>query len=302
MTLGGHFWTIASHLRHRFRPAPIAGEPWSAPVIDPQAGELLLTGTYHRGGGDLALLLVHGLGGSSDSAYMLATAAAAIDRDLAVLRINLRGADRLGADIYHAGLTADLRAALASPELAGRRVAVIGFSLGGHVSLRLAAERPGGVAAVCSICAPLDLAAGAGHIDRRRSWVYRRHLLRGLREIHARALGGRSPVPLTAAAARRIATLREWDDRIVAARFGFAEADDYYARMSARPVLGEIRCPALIAWAPGDPMVPPRVARPPDRLGPAVETAVLVPGGHVAFPAAVRVEERILDWVASATR
>lgn len=49
------------------------------------------------------------------------------------LRLNLRGADRMGEDGYHAGLTADLAAALASPELADyRSVGVLGFSLGGH--------------------------------------------------------------------------------------------------------------------------------------------------------------------------
>lgn len=295
MSLSGHFWTIAAHLRAQLRPVELGGQPWSARVDDPDLGAIELTGARHPGGHEVALLLVHGLGGCSDSPYVVRMAAAAIDAGHPVVRMNLRGADRRGADIYHAGLTADVRAALDSPELAGRTRAVIGFSLGGHVSLRLAAERPDGLAAVCSICAPLDLAAGADHIDRSRSWVYRRHLFRGLREIHAGAhQRGRHAV--SPRAARRIATLREWDDRIVAARFGFDGAADYYARMSAGPVLNDIECPALIAWAPGDPMVPPGVARPAASID-SVESLRLAPGGHVGFPDSLGLERQVLDWV-----
>lgn len=275
---------------------------WRARVVDPAAGDLELSGIYHPGTSErVPLLLVHGLGGSADSGYVRRLAAAASERGHPTVRINLRGADRSGADIYHAGLTGDLAAALESPELAGGPVAVIGFSLGGHVTLRFAAERPARLAAACAVCAPLDLAAGADHIDRRRSWVYRRHLLRGLREIHAAAVAGGAPVPGSAELAASITTLREWDERIVAPRFGFAGAADYYRRMSARPVLGEIACPALIAWAPGDPMVPPPVSAPPASSGPLVETRALAPGGHVGFPRRLGVEAAILDWISVVT-
>lgn len=295
-------WTVASHVADRLRPPALAGgRPWQTVVTDRDAGDVELSGVYHAGSDRLPVVLVHGLGGSVDSGYVRRAAAAASERGHPVLRLNLRGADRRGADIYHAGLTADVRAALASAELAGKPAAVIGFSLGGHVTLRLAAERPAGLAAAVALCAPLDLAAGADHIDRRRSWIYRRHLLRGLREIHAAALAAGAPVPCTAQDAAAITGLREWDDRVVAPRFGFAGAADYYRQMSAGPVLGDIDCPALIAWAPGDPMVPPPVCVPPRRCGRAVQTRTLAPGGHVGFPRRLAVERSILDWIAEVT-
>ena len=57
------------------------------------------------------------------------------------MRFNMRGADRSGEDVYHAGTTEDLRAMLRSPALARfRRIHVIGFSLGGHILIRWATE------------------------------------------------------------------------------------------------------------------------------------------------------------------
>ena len=84
-------------------------------------------------------LVVHGLGSEIDAPYVVAAAQAAEARGLSCLRLYLRGADRKGEDFYHAGLTADLHAALASPTLASYdRVFVLGYSLGGHVTLRYA--------------------------------------------------------------------------------------------------------------------------------------------------------------------
>ena len=76
-------------------------------------------GLYAAGKAELpALLIVHGLGGSAKSPYTAKAAHAAAAAGLSSLRLNLRGADLLGEDYYHAGMTADLAAAIASPELA----------------------------------------------------------------------------------------------------------------------------------------------------------------------------------------
>ena len=53
-------------------------------------------------------MIVHGLGGSATSYYARKAALAAAHAELDSLRLNLRGADRGGADYYHAGLTEDL--------------------------------------------------------------------------------------------------------------------------------------------------------------------------------------------------
>ena len=61
-------------------------------------------------------------------------------------------ADGRGEDFYHAGLTVDLEAAIASPELARyQRILILGYSLGGHVVLRYAANPNGSVADIAAV-------------------------------------------------------------------------------------------------------------------------------------------------------
>ncbi len=304
MSLPGHFWTIAPRLRHGLRPRQVPEpRPWQTLLTDPEAGEVPVTGLLRElPGSEELLLLVHGLGGSTESHYMLRAAVAAESAGLSCLRINLRGCDRRSADFYHAGLTADLHAALASEGLARyRRVYVLGYSLGGHVVLKLGTEAGDArLAAVAAVCAPLDLALSQKEIDAPAIWIYRRYLLASLNAIYA-AAAARQPrwrLPLAVEEALRIRTIREWDDRIVAPRHGFADAGDYYARASVAPRLPALRVPALLLCGEGDPMVPARAVRAAlaGRSSP-LEVRWLARGGHVSFPAELGVDTEVLGWL-----
>jgi predicted alpha/beta-fold hydrolase len=301
MGLAAHLRTIGPRLRHQLAPSPAPpSQPWQTVVDDPVAGAVRLTGRLSDvPGSDELVLLVHGLGGCTESHYMPGGAWSAVGEGLSCLRLNLRGADRLGDDFYHAGLAADLHAALASVELARyRRFYAVGYSLGGHVVLRLATEdhdpRLCGVAAVC---APVDLALAVEQIEKPWAWGYRQYLLGNLKRIYA-AVAERRPVPLPVEAARRIRSIVEWDERIVAPRHGFASAADYYQRMSVAGRLDRLGVPALLLNSLDDPMVPargvrPAVANPPERL----TVRFLAGGGHVAFPHRLEVDRRVLGWL-----
>ncbi|MBW8874272.1 MAG: alpha/beta fold hydrolase [Acidobacteria bacterium] len=308
MTLLGHYWTIAPRLRHSVRPlqAP-EWRPWGSSLEDPVTGRVPVTGRLRElPGSEELVILVHGLGGSTESHYMFRGAQAAEAVGLSCLRINLRGCDLENHDFYHAALTADLHAALASEELRRyRRIYVIGYSLGGHVTLRLATEvEDPRVAAVAAVCAPLDLGLSQQEIDSPGRWIYRRYLLRGLIGIFA-AVSTRRPQPLTIEEAARIRTLREWDDRVVAPRHGFAGAADYYARASVAPRLPELRVPSLLLNSESDPMVPARAVRAVLRPTPRLEVRWLKGGGHVAFPRrldvglgeGIGVDTQVLGWL-----
>ena len=288
MKLGGHLWTITPNFRHRLRPQkPPRAEPWSTTLEDPRIGTIALQGQLQLPDPKADLVvLVHGLGGSPDSQYIIQAAHAATRAGLGCLRLGLRGTDRSGVDFYHAGLTQDLSAAIASPALAEvRRIYLLGFSLGGHTSLRFAlAPSDRRVRAVATLCAPLDLHAGSRAIDRANAWPYRRYLLNGLLEIYERVAARRS-VPTPLAIARRIATMREWDAKTVVPRFGFTSADDYYSSMSVGPQLQRLALPALIVATKQDPMVPATTLRPYLEIPPPAVTVRWMPrGGHVGFP------------------
>jgi predicted alpha/beta-fold hydrolase len=289
MSLRGHLRSIVPTLGYALRlPEAPSSRSWSTDLDDPRVGRIAITGRLSDGDGRGALLVVvHGLGGSAESGYVRLAAAAAVRAGLACLRLNLRGADGSGQDFYHAGLTADLRAAVDATSLAGfASVHVLGYSLGGHVALRFACERPDPrVVSVSAVCPPLDLDAGATNLDRPAMWPYRRYLLGRLADQYAAVAARRSP-NLSGAQARSIRFIREWDERIVAPRHGFAGAADYYARASVGPLLPSLAVPALLVVADADPMVPVASLERSLRGAPVRATVRRVRGaGHLGFPA-----------------
>ena len=301
--VSGHAWTVLSHLRDRIRPPlPPPAAPWRATVEDPQVGPVRLSGLVdHVPGAERILLVLHGMGGSADRAYCAHTAAAARAAGMSSLRLNLRGADGSGEDIYHIGMVDDLAAAVASPEVARyREVVALGYSLGGHVALRHAAlaAAGGGIRAYAAVCAPLDLAAGVAHIDHPLRWPYRRHLLDGVKEVY-RHVAARRSMPLELGAMLAIRTVREWDEKVIAPRFGFAGADDYYRQVGVGPLLARLEVPVLFVAGSGDPMIPAWTLRPLlARASPAVEIRWIRMGGHLGFPSELAVLQSVVRWLA----
>lgn len=288
MALSGHWRTLAGHLRRSlFPPVEPSSLPWVTEIEDPHWGRLRLSGSLSvpRGAQSL-VVVVHGLGGSADSPYVVEAAACLVESGFACLRLNLRGADRRGEDIYHAGLTSDLEAALDSPQVASfKSVAVWGFSLGGHLCLRFAvqARRPE-MRAVVAVCPPLDLAAVAKTIDRPTQWPYRRYLLGQLLRIYT-AVAARRPVPVPLAEVRLARTFVAFDGLVIARRFGFRDAWDYYRSVSVGPHLDSLRIPGLLVASTADPMVPASSLRPFLEACPAcLEVCWVQDGGHLGFP------------------
>lgn len=289
--LDGHAWTVLADARHRVRPTAVPPwTPWSTTVHTPDGAVRLSGKLAEVAEATDAVLVVHGLGGSADSGYCRTLARAAADQGWSSLRLNLRGADGQGEDVYHAGLIEDLRAALESPALASyARLHVVGVSLGGHVSLRLAVHGGPRLAGVVAVSAPLDLATSCDAIDRRRAYPYRHHVLDALKEAYRGVArrnppGPRLPAPLQTVEA--LQTIRGWDDRVVVPRHGFADVADYHSSMSVGPHLRALTCPALYVGSPFDPMVPGHTVTPSlDAAGSALRTVMLPRGGHVGLPA-----------------
>src|SRR5256885_983432 len=243
--LSGHGWTIGTWLRHTLRPdAAPASAAWSVVAEDPKLGPVRLTGRIRDERSKSLVVLVHGLGGDIEAPYIVSAAIAASAAGISCLRLNLRGADRSGEDFYHAGLTADLHAALSSSALDRfERIYLLGYSLGRHVTLRYAVEAPDArVAAVDAISPPLDLDLSARAFDRSGFDIYRRNVLRGLFDIY-QGVARRRAVPTPVAEARLIRKIRQWDDRIVAPRYGFRDAEHYYRSVSGAPRLSQITIP-----------------------------------------------------------
>jgi hypothetical protein len=138
--------------------------------------------------------------------------------------------------------------------------------------------------AIASVCSPLDLAAGSVAIGRGFNRVVYTTMF--MRTMKPKALAKLRQHPGLfdgdkLAAAR---DLHEFDDIFTAPLHGFANADDYYARASAKPHLSRIRIPALVLNALNDPFVP--AASLPGASDVSARVTLWTPhqGGHVGFP------------------
>lgn len=252
-----------------------------------------LVGTLHRPAAATTrplAILVHGLAGSEDSDYVVATAAHLLAAGHRVLRLNLRGAGRSRAqcrDGYHAGRSADFAAVLAAlpGDLAADGVVAVGYSLGGNMLLKHVGERgaESGLAAAIAVSAPIDLAAASRRFRAPRNALYQRWLL-GHMKAEALAPGGVALDARERQAIRDARSVYDFDDRYVAPRHGFAGAGDYYAQCSAAGFLAGVVTPTLMIHADNDPWIPLAAYRDTGRLGnPALRIVLTRGGGHVGF-------------------
>jgi predicted alpha/beta-fold hydrolase len=237
-------------------------------------------------------LLIHGLTGDSESFYIQSAARALLDASFPVLRINLRGAGAsagLCREQYHAGRSADFCRVIEAVPRPHRETGLVvaGFSLGGNTLLKLLGEvgAPADIRAAAAISPPVDLASAAVCIRRPRNALYQRYLLAQMKQEARRCRDGLPPAVAGAVAAAR--NIVAFDDTVVAPRYGFASAADYYARSSAQAYASAIRTPTLVVHACDDPWIPPEpFGAPVWTANPALHLVLSRYGGHVGFHAA----------------
>ena len=243
---------------------------------------------WQRTGHGRVAILSHGLEGSSTQTYMLGMAAALNAAGWDVLAWNFRGCsgepNRL-LRFYHSGETGDLAAVVRHATRSHARIALVGFSLGGNVLLKYLGEgaHPAVIGAA-AISAPVDLASCARAADERiGNRIYLRRFLASLRakiESKARQFPGRLEVN----AIHSVRSFADFDERYTAPLHGFRDAEDYWARSSARPLLPRIAVPTLLLNARNDPLLaPPAFPWAEAEASPHFFFEAPASGGHVGF-------------------
>lgn len=238
---------------------------------------------------------LHGLEGSSQSHYMRGLADKAFARGWNVVLINQRncgGTEHLTPGLYHSGLTADPIAALTTlhAEVPFTRLGIVGYSLGGNLTLRIAAELAAGaylpLAAVATVCPTVDLSMCVDAIDRQRdNALYRWHFLIGLKS-RLRRKAALFPGRYDLTPLKSIRTVRQFDDAYTAPHNGFGTAANYYAQATSLRTMHEVAVPALILTAADDPFVPvSQFSRPEITGNPRVQVRVTPHGGHCGYVA-----------------
>jgi uncharacterized protein len=237
------------------------------------------------------VIIVHGLEGSSSSQYVIGTSVKAWEAEMNIVRMNMRtcgGTERLTTTLYHSGLSDDVAAVLRGVvEMKKvRRVALVGYSMGGNLVLKLAGElgasAPAELKSVAAVSPAADLAASADAMhewsNRVYEWKFLLSLMRRFRRKNAlfpHIYRDVSPWPRS---------IREFDDVITAPYCGFSSADDYYTRAAAARVLDSISLPTLVIHAADDPFI--RVlpqTRDKMLANPNIKLLETSYGGHCAF-------------------
>lgn len=238
-----------------------------------------------------AVLVAHGLEGSSGGQYIKGMVRAFNRRGWDALALNFRGCsgepNRLLRS-YHSGATDDLwRVTQYVRDKGYESVALVGFSLGGNVVLKLMGElgeqTPAWLTGAVGVSVPCDLKASAHSMAR---VCNRPYMKRFLISLHGkiRAKQPQFPVELDDSGYGRLKTFRHFDDRYTAPLHGFRDAEDYWARCSAKFFLETIRRPALLLNALDDPFLAPECfPRDLARDHGWFHLEMAAQGGHVGF-------------------
>jgi predicted alpha/beta-fold hydrolase len=243
----------------------------------------------------LTVILLHGLEGSANSQYVVGNANKLWRAGANVVRMNMRncgGTEALSPTLYHSGLSGDVNTVMRFfVELHGlQSVALVGYSMGGNLVLKLAGElggeAPAQLRAVVGVSPAIDLGVSADALHSPANRLYERRFLKALLKRYRRKTA-LFPGIYDPGRANGIASLRDFDERITAFYSGFSGADDYYFCAAAARVVDRIAVPALLLHAHDDPFVS---LTPETRAkiagNPKIAFVETSHGGHCAFLAA----------------
>jgi hypothetical protein len=284
---GGHLQTIYPALFRQVPPFAAINER-----LELADGDFLDLAWSGKTSGRLAILS-HGLEADMTTGYIVGMAAALIRGGWDVLTWNFRGCgsepNRL-LRMYHSGATEDLDEVLshALQNHPAQAVDLVGFSLGGNLTLKYLGERPNELshrlhrAVVFSV--PCDLACSSRQLARFSNRLYMERFLVGMR-AKLRAKEMMFPGCIDTTGLDRIRTFQEFDDRFTAPLHGFRDAEDYWTRNSSRQFIPKINLPTLLISAQNDPFLGPN-CYPWDEANSNGSFQFESPnaGGHVGFP------------------
>lgn len=282
---GGHAQTLWPLL---IKPAPLKlrRERWPTPD-----GDFIDVDHLDGPPGGPLLVLFHGLEGSARSHYALSTAQACKKAGWRLALPHFRGCSgemNRRPRAYHSGDSDEIDWILRRLQVAngGRPLHAAGVSLGGNALLKWAGERGDAasklVTGVVAMCAPLDLAACGHHLARGFNRVYTQHFLTTLKAI-SRARLRQFPGLFDEAKMLQAINLYQFDDAVTAPIHGFAGADDYWRRASAKPWLQSIAVPTLAVNPKNDPFLPTSYLPSAAEVSTSVRLEQPAGGGHVGF-------------------
>lgn len=261
-----------------------------------------------------AVILIPGLGGSTEGGYVKNMAESLIHSGFVVAGLNLGSAlQRPRSASAHRGSSDDLRAVakyirqnlLSESPSADRKVFAIGWSLGGNILVNTLAEQKtkegyahdnfslidGGVALCTTHCLSRCATQWEQHWPMRN--VYDPHVLRNLKRLLEPAIPFYQQGPVRSWNGTdtlidhkmlKFATrIRDVDEALIRRMFGYKSVEDYYYQASSCRRLAEVEVPLLMVSAADDPMATSWAPFKTVRGSKHVILAYTKHGGHIGW-------------------
>lgn len=235
------------------------------------------------------VIMFHGLAGCVQSSYAQGAMDALQKSEFLPILMHWRGCsgepNRL-ARSYHSGASDDIGWFInyIAQRYKDARLYALGYSLGANALLKYLGEAGSGtpLRGAMAVSPPLVLQEGANKLGQGFARLYQRHLLKLMREQHERkrALYPNLDIP---SATEELNNFWKFDDTVTAPLHGYADADDYYTRCSARQFLPDITIPTRILCARDDPFFTTAILPSNDELAPDTTLELTEHGGHVGF-------------------
>ena len=215
---------------------------------------------WYRKGKSKLVIISHGLEGNSTRAYMLGMVNSFLKNDYDVLTWNFRScSDEMNKQVifYHSGATYDLDLVVQHVYDYYDEINLVGFSLGGNLTLKYLGEKGNSLAKIhrgVAISVPLHLGSSSKKISETENTLYSKRFLRSLKKKvidKSAAHPGQIPVETL----RNIKTLADFDDFFTGPLHGFADAEEYYEVNSSLYFLDQIKVPTLVLNALNDPFL-----------------------------------------------
>ncbi len=210
----------------------------------------------------LTVLLVHGLCGSHESAYLMRLVHRLTPQGIKVVRFNMRGCGSgrgHAKQIFHSGSSEDLFEAVKflKKQFPHSPITLIGFSLGGNIVLKMVGEMGSigkrFISRVFAICPPVDMRLSATMVDKVAQGRYNRYFYRLIKEeveyLH-NTFKDLPPADLP-----KDMSLYQFDEVYTVPRKGFENVEDYYYKCSSKHYIDMITIPCKILFAQDDPIV-----------------------------------------------
>jgi predicted alpha/beta-fold hydrolase len=260
-------------------------------IILPDGDFLDLDWSYANASGQQLVLLVHGLEGNAQRAYMLGATKELTHAGFDVCSVNLRGCSgvpNLKYRSYHSGATEDLIAVLKNVLNTSNyeNIYLKGFSLGGNLILKYLGEGntiPHQIKGAVAISVPCQLQSSLEQLLLPKNMLYaarfKKNLVQKLRDKQSLF-----PDLIPDSDIARIQTLKDFDDIYTSKAHGFKDAMDYYAQCSSLQFLPNVKVPTLIINAKNDSFLG-NMCYPLHEAGKNPHLFLEMPnyGGHVGF-------------------